>query len=438
MIAIPATAQILIVFAAVVAATARKVPLGLAAAAGGVALALWRGVPALEMLGSAAAAALSADTLLLLALMTCIMAFSSAMKRSSLMDAFAASLSAAVRSERLSMALAPAIIGTLPVPGGAVLSAPLVDAMDPGRSRGAATLSAANYWFRHTLELSWPLYPAFILTSSLTGVEPSRLILLNAYAPVTLFSLGLLFILPGGGRRSRDASQARGDGRHADSRRARLAAFVRGVAPLGIVLGTYGILAGLWAALSPALAIGAEASSLVGRYAPVFAGLACGSAYVATRPTGRGAFKGSLGPATVRLLSMMLGIKVFSALVGAAGAAEAAAAELSGAGFEPLVAIALLPFMAGLVTGVGFGYAGLAFPIILRMVPEGLSLGAVVVFAGAFGYAGMMLSPLHVCMVVSSEHFGVGLLSTIRRFAAPLGLFCAVASGYAALLAAFG
>jgi len=50
----------------------------------------------------------------------------------------------------------------------------------------------------------------------------------------------------------------------------------------------------------------------------------------------------------------------------------------------------------------------------------------------------MMLSPLHVCMVVSSEHFGVGLVSTIRRFAAPLTLFCAAATGYAALLAALG
>jgi len=54
-----------------------------------------------------------------------------------------------------------------------------------------------------------------------------------------------------------------------------------------------------------------------------------------------------------------------------------------------------------------------------------------VVFAGAFGYAGMMLSPLHVCMVVSAEHFGTGLAATIRRFALPLALFVLVASAYA-------
>jgi hypothetical protein len=46
----------------------------------------------------------------------------------------------------------------------------------------------------------------------------------------------------------------------------------------------------------------------------------------------------------------------------------------------------------------------------------------------------MMLSPLHVCLVVSSEHFGVGLASTIRRYAAPLAIFVALAAAYAGVL----
>jgi len=98
------------------------------------------------------------------------------------------------------------------------------------------------------------------------------------------------------------------------------------------------------------------------------------------------------------------------------------------------VAVALLPFVAGLVTGVGFGYVGLAFPIILGLIPSGFPLEAGVVLAGAFGYAGMMLSPLHVCMVVSAEHFGTGLAGTIRRFALPLAAFVAVGSAYAFVL----
>jgi hypothetical protein len=39
-------------------------------------------------------------------------------------------------------------------------------------------------------------------------------------------------------------------------------------------------------------------------------------------------------------------------------------------------------------------------------------------------------------MVVSAEHFGVGLASMIRRFIASLALFTLVASGYVLILVA--
>ena len=60
------------------------------------------------------------------------------------------------------------------------------------------------------------------------------------------------------------------------------------------------------------------------------------------------------------------------------------------------------------MTGVGFGYVGLAFPIILGLVPAGGAFparGSRRARRCAFGYIGMMISPLHVCMVVSAEHF---------------------------------
>ncbi|MBN2875312.1 MAG: DUF401 family protein [Spirochaetales bacterium] len=439
---ISALAQVLIVFAAVVAATSRKVPLGLAAATGGVVLALWRGVSMGATLRAAAGAAFGADTLLLVVLMICIMAFSSAMKKSGAMDAFAASLTGIAPSPRISMAVAPLLIGTLPVPGGAILSAPLVDAMDPDRVRGADTLAAANYWFRHTLELAWPLFPAFILTASIAGFTTGKLLALNAYAVPLLFTLGQLFILRPSARS--DAGEKAGgiqppgaatDATAREPLSRRLASFGTGALPLAIVLGVYAVTDVAWRALSPALPLSPVAAALSGRYLPIFVGLALGSLYLLRLDGGSGAFRGSLSSA--KLVGIILGIKVFSALVGEAGVAGAVSSELASAGVPAVVVIAALPLVAGLVTGLGFGYVGLAFPIVVRLAPAGgqLPLEAAIVLAGAFGYAGMMLSPLHVCMVVSSEHFGVGLASTMRRFAAPLLVFCVVAIGYATLIA---
>jgi uncharacterized protein len=434
---LPVLLQIFVIFGLIVLASARKIHLGLAAGVGGVLFALWRGMPVALLAQAAFGELLSADTLLLLALMSLIMAFSAAMKKAGAMDAFSRALSAVAPSPRVAMAAAPLLIGTLPMPGGAILSAPLVDAMDPERKHTNDVLSAANYWFRHNLELAWPLYPAFILTASLSGLSVGRLMLLNAYAAPALFILGLLFILPA--KRLAPAAP-RGKGDEASPRGgflARAAGFVRGVAPLAIVLGGYLALDILWKLMSPGLGLSVRLSALFGRYLPIFLGLAAGSLFLRFSAAGRGCFKGSLGASTFKLIMVILGIRVFSTLLSAAGVAADAAAELAAAGIPALAAIALLPFVAGLVTGVGFGYVGLAFPIILGLLPEGGAFPreAGIVLAGAFGYAGMMLSPLHVCMVVSAEHFGTGLAATIRRFALPLSLFVAVGTAYAALLA---
>lgn len=431
---LPVIVQILVIFSAIVLATTRKAHLGLAAALGGVVFALWRG------LGPAATAAavgrelFRADTLLIMVLMTAIMAFSTAMKKAGAMDAFSSALRAVTPSPRSAMAVAPLLIGTLPMPGGAIMSAPLVESMDPSKSQGGDVLSAVNYWFRHSLELAWPLYPAFILTSSLSGIEAGRLILLNAYALPLLFVLGLLFVAPrGAGAEDGSARTHSAEAAARPSLGRRLAAFAHGVGPLAVVLGSYIALDALWRGAGSTLGLGASAAALFGRYAPILAGLALGSAFLARRSGGWACFKGNVNAATFKLIAVIAGIRVFSALLDGAGAAKAAATELTAAGIPLLAAVALLPFIAGLVTGVGFGYVGLAFPIILGMLPEGGAIPreAGVVFAGAFGYAGMMLSPLHVCMVVSAEHFGTGLAATIRRFALPLALFVLVASAYA-------
>lgn len=434
---IPAIAQLLIIFALIVLAAARKVHLGLAAALGGIALSLWRGTEISAIASAISGELFNPDTLLLLVLMTCIMAFSSAMKKSGAMDNFVAAVTAIAPSKRIAMAIAPLIIGTLPMPGGAILSAPLVDAMDSARHRDSGILAAANYWFRHCFELSWPLYPSFILTASLSGIPAAKLIALNIYAPIALFSLGLIFVVP---RTAADSSDAISHNVAKQRLSGRLAAFISGIAPLALVIGVYAALAILWGALSPRITLADSYKNMIGRYAPVFIGLLAGSAHIASRGQGLKAFRGCVPASTLKLMATIAGIRVFSALIGEAGLAEKAAMELTDAGIPTIAAVAIIPFVAGLVTGVGFGYVGLAFPIVLGLAAGGgpLSREAAIVLAAAFGYLGMMLSPLHVCMVVTAEHFKVGLPGMFRRFAPPLGAYIVIAMGYVALLSAFG
>ena len=182
MSSIPVLVQILVVFALVVVATARKLHLGLAAGLGGVVFAVWRGLGLTSTARVIGTELSNPDTLMLLALVTFIMIFAGGMRNSGALVRFSTAVRAIAPTKRASIVLTPILFGSLPMPGGAALSAPLVDALDADRSYDNSRLAAANYWFRHVLELVWPLYPSFILTSSLSGIPTSRLVLLNLYA----------------------------------------------------------------------------------------------------------------------------------------------------------------------------------------------------------------------------------------------------------------
>ena len=70
-------------------------------------------------------------------------------------------------SRRGFLGTVPAILGMLPMPGGALLSAPLVNRGGQGVS--PESMVALNVWFRHALYLIFPISTALIVSSYLAG-----------------------------------------------------------------------------------------------------------------------------------------------------------------------------------------------------------------------------------------------------------------------------
>jgi len=91
---------------------------------------------------------------------------------------------------RLSMAVLPAIIGFLPMPGGALFSAPLVDDCDSAQSVSAHRKTAINYWFRHVWEFWWPIYPGVFLAMDIPGLSVSVIIMLLGPLSIIHFLCG--------------------------------------------------------------------------------------------------------------------------------------------------------------------------------------------------------------------------------------------------------
>jgi integral membrane protein (TIGR00529 family) len=66
------------------------------------------------------------------------------------------------------LALTPALMGMLPMPGGALLSAPMVERAGVGTNN--RTKVAINVWFRHLFILIYPLSPALIASAKIVGL----------------------------------------------------------------------------------------------------------------------------------------------------------------------------------------------------------------------------------------------------------------------------
>ena len=72
-------------------------------------------------------------------------------------------------SKKVALMVSPALFGLLPVAGGALMSAPIVDQIDPALDPNRKV--AINVWYRHVLLLIYPLSSAILVASVLSGIS---------------------------------------------------------------------------------------------------------------------------------------------------------------------------------------------------------------------------------------------------------------------------
>jgi len=102
-------------------------------------------------------------------------------------------LQKALREPRLILAIPPAIIGLLPMLGGALVSAPIVEEASQRWSLAPPWKTFYNYWFRHIWEYCWPLYVNMILAAAIIQVPIMRI---STYQfPFTLLAAALGLII---------------------------------------------------------------------------------------------------------------------------------------------------------------------------------------------------------------------------------------------------
>ncbi len=401
------------IFAVMLFAIRRKWALGNVFVGGAVLLGLAFGMKPAAMALSVFHAFTHAKTMSMAVIVSLILVFSISMEETGQMRRLLENFRGLVTRPRISLVVFPALIGLLPMPGGAVFSAPMVKTLGKRLGLSGAELSYVNVWFRHIWEYWWPLFPGVLLSSALGNIHLGLYMLCLMPLTAVAFAAGYWPIRiprqtpPAGGNPS---SAARGN----------LGLFLRDLAPiLAIIvlgLGSGAVLAPLLAARS--LPIGMELGLVCGLLFSI------GWVWRANRVRRDQAGNILLRKQLFFMFYMVAGVLIFKGMIEDSRAVEAISRELLHGGIPLLPVTILLPLMVGAVVGLTIGCVGTTFPILISLIHaygESQAVVAYLMLAYTVGFLAIMLSPMHLCILLSNDYFGASLGQVNRYILAPCG-----------------
>ena len=119
-----------------------------------------------------------------------IMFLSQLYKETGIINRLSESIGRLINNPKLVLYVVPAVIGLLPVSGGALMSAPLVDREADKLKMTPDKKAYANLWFRHTIFPIYPLGPVMIATALLTGVSIPLIIMRQIPVVLAMITVG--------------------------------------------------------------------------------------------------------------------------------------------------------------------------------------------------------------------------------------------------------
>ncbi len=119
-----------------------------------------------------------------------IMFLSQLYKETGLINILSRSLGGLVRNSKVIVSLLPAVIGLMPVAGGALMSAPMVEVESERLGLDKAKKTYVNLWFRHTILPIYPISQLLILTTILTETTIFSLIFRQSFVVITMIIVG--------------------------------------------------------------------------------------------------------------------------------------------------------------------------------------------------------------------------------------------------------
>ncbi|BBE30706.1 hypothetical protein OSSY52_08470 [Tepiditoga spiralis] len=314
----------------------------------------------------------------LIIIVTGIYLISDTMKISENSNKFAENIHSIFNSKQ-AIAFMPMFLGLLPMPGGAMFTAPMVKDIAEEKNIDNLTAASMNYWFRHLMEFFWILYPAVILFSSLTNIKITKILLINIPTGVFAFIGGWIFFKVGKIKFSGTLENWKN--------------LLKSLIPIiavmiGVILSIPGWIVVLVVSISYAI------------YYKNFSGLV---------------------KIKWEILILLLLVFSYKNFVELSGLSKSFVNELQSMGLSPWWIIILAPLTLGMITGITQAAFAVTMPLTVSLVTAGvLPLMAAGITTYYFSVVGVLLSPVHLCLLLTSDFFEVKMENMIKKILIPM------------------
>jgi integral membrane protein (TIGR00529 family) len=386
-----------IVFFIVLILTFKRVSLWIALLAGTFLLGPLFRLPFQFILKDLFTSILDTGTLLLLGAFIAILFFSTLLKETGRMEEILEGFRSIFKDIRVVIALLPAMIGLMPIMGGALISAPMVVEGSDELKLSPERRTFINYWFRHVWQYTLPTYPALILAATLVKIPVRNLGWINLPLTLTAVVSGIFFGFWGVSKSARL--------KHLSNATSALRLFYN-LCPL-----IFGLILVVGFQVELAYAFGLAILGMI-----IFYRISCSVV-----------LKGLRESFNIELLLTVAIVMGFKKVLESSGAIHSVSSVLLSSEV-PLWLIAIwVPFLVGLITGVTVAPIAISFPILIPLFQKDPHFLNYIVLAFASGISGDLLSPFHLCLILTKDYFRADLKGVYRFVWMPTVSIVAVA-----------
>ncbi|OYT57971.1 hypothetical protein B6U70_01570 [Euryarchaeota archaeon ex4484_162] len=293
------------------------------------------------------------------------------------------------------LAILPAIFGLMPIPGGARISAPMIE--DEGKKLGVSNdkMNYLNLWFRHPWPLVFPLTPSIVLAATLSNIELNSLLLIQVPIFIVFILIGYLML--------RIFVKKKTHKRGYFNLKETLLALSPILLSL-VIFFTFnsGLKVETYLSMCIALLFATLLIFFISRDYKNIPGM----------------LRKGL---SLNLALSIFGIMIFRNIIVVSKSLESFSPLLQNSSFHPFLILTIVPLVLGVIIGNNLLAIGLNFILVSSILASNLYVPVVsVLYVSSF--IGYLISPLHLCTIVSSEYFKTGLIE-LYKYLIPSALF---------------